>query len=1709
MVPSPRRTRRLALLTVAGLAICSASGTSADPPAKTAEPAKVSYFKQIRPLFQANCQGCHQPAKAGGDYVMTAFDKLLAAGNSGKVAITAKEPDKSNLVSQIVPHDGKPAEMPKGGKKPLDAAEVDLIRRWIAEGAVNDTPASATVVYDADHLPVYTHQPVISGLDFSPDGKLLAVAAFHEIWLLNADDLKIVERLVGLSERVQSVRFSPDGTRLAAGGGLPARMGEIQVWNVAKKKLELSAPITADTLYGISWSHDGTKIAFGATDNSVRAIDSKTGEQVLFQGSHNDWVLETAFSTDSSNLVSVSRDFTVKLTEVPTQRFVDNITSITPGALKGGISAVARHPEHDTVLVGGSDGAPKVYRLYRITARQIGDDANLIRAFPAMPGRINSVAYSHDGNKIVAVSSLDGAGEVQVYGYKPDTPIPDNIKAITAKKPETRTPQEKDALDKHRFAAHYQGMQPLGKAVLPRAALYTVAFRPDGNAIAAAGSDGSIRIIDALTGAIVKDVAPAPIVAKGNEKIAVAPVSPMPEETLSREALPAGAKVTSLDVQPPQVQLDGRFGYVQLLVNAKLESGESIDATRIATLQPTAEVVTVSSTGLVRTKADGKAAIRVQLGGQTVEVPVTITGMTEVKPVDFVRDVAPMLSRAGCNSGTCHGAAKGKNGFKLSLRGYDPIADVRALTDDLAGRRVNVASPDDSLMLLKASAAVPHVGGQLTVPGDPTYEIIRNWIANGATLKVDTPKVAKIEIMPTNPVVQLKDMRQQMRVLATYADGHTRDVTREAFIASGNQDVATDSRTGLLTAAMRGEAPVLARFEGAYAATTLTVMGDRTGFTWEAPPALNKIDELTAAKWQRMKIRPSELCTDAEFIRRVTIDLTGLPPTADEVTAFLDDKRPTQIKRDDLIDKLVGSPAYVEYWTNKWADLLEVNRKFLGVEGAVAYRKWLHDQIAANTPYDQLAKKILTASGSNLQNPPASYYKVLREPTAMMENTTHLFLGVRFNCNKCHDHPFERWTQDQYYQTSAFFARVGLKADPASGDRKVGGTNVEGAKPLFEDVFDKNDGEVLHDRTHQVTAPAFPYPVKVQIDPKATRREQLAAWMTSKDNPYFARSYANRLWGYMFGIGIIEPIDDTRAGNPATNPELLEYLTNEFTSHDFDVRHVIKLICKSRTYQLSVASNKWNADDKINYSHATARRLPAEVLYDAVHRVTGSISKLPGAPPGARAAELPDSGVDLPSGFLAALGRPPRESACECERTTGLQLGPVMTLINGPTIADAINDPANEIAKLVAAEPDDAKVINMLFLRILNRPATPTEVEKCLKAVQTIQADHQKLEKDFKDREVFAAAEHDRLEKARVAAIDKAKTELEAYEKEIAPRVAEAEKQRLATIDRLTQELKAYEAELTDKVSKGQYPHLKSVPWVRLDPTSLKSANGAKIAREEDLSVFVSGKTGKTVYTFVAPTDLRNITGFRLEALADERLPAKGPGRAPNGNIVVNHFEVMAAPKADPTKAVKVALQNGVADFTQQGFDPKQAIEGNTNPQRGWALSGGLGATHWATFETKEPLGFEGGTILTISIPQQFDEVHALGRFRISVTTAVKPIGVGLPDAVQSVLAQSPELWDDKDKATLLHAVMGVDAPHKEKVKALEASKQPLPTDPKLVELRQTLTLVSKPVPPDEKLEQLRKDLTFSQQQLTNHRLTGAQDIAWALINSPAFLFNR
>lgn len=785
----------------------------------------------------------------------------------------------------------------------------------------------------------------------------------------------------------------------------------------------------------------------------------------------------------------------------------------------------------------------------------------------------------------------------------------------------------------------------------------------------------------------------------------------------SIEPTPPMPAIKSLHLEPSALTLKNGRDERRVLVMGKTDAGKVIDLTSVATLKSESAALEVDAHGYIRAKAAGEAPteghqIKVSAAGKETKLAVKVEDAS-MPPVRFVRDVEPLLSKVGCNAGTCHGSAKGKNGFKLSLRGYDPEFDYQALINDLSGRRFNRVNVDESLMLLKPTGDMPHEGRQVIKPKSREYELIRQWIAEGVQYEeTKAGRANKIEILPAEVEIDLPGRSQHLLVIAHYADGSARDVTREAVYESSNSDVAEIKHSyggsPVIKSVRRGEAAILVRYEGLYSARQVTVMGDRTGFEWAQAPEYNYIDKHVYAKLKKVKVLPSEVCTDAEFVRRVYLDLTGLTPSLEATRAFLEDKTDDRAKRERLVDELIGSKDFVKRWANKWADLLQCNSENLGQKGVWLFREWIGQSVAENKPYDKMVRELLTAEGSCYQNPAVNYLRVLREPGKITEDVSQTFLGVRFNCNKCHDHPFEKWTQNQYYEFGAYFAQVSIKRGFLG--REVIRNNTGDSTPVTgEEIVYRNytGGEVKHPKTDMVVAPKVPFG-----EAKAGSedlREPFVDWLTSKENPLFAKSMANRVWSYFLGKGIIDPVDDIRASNPASNPELLDALTEEFVKNGFDTRKLMRTICVSRTYQLSIAPNKWNEDDRINFSHALPRRLSAEQMFDAVMIATGTRPNFNGMPQGMRAMEVPDGNVKGDD-FLALFGRPKRMSACECERTSNITLSHALSMINGVTISDAINKGDSRIAKIVEANSDDKKVLEELYLACLNRLPSEKEI---------------------------------------------------------------------------------------------------------------------------------------------------------------------------------------------------------------------------------------------------------------------------------------------------------------------------------------------------------------------------------------------------------------
>ncbi len=677
----------------------------------------------------------------------------------------------------------------------------------------------------------------------------------------------------------------------------------------------------------------------------------------------------------------------------------------------------------------------------------------------------------------------------------------------------------------------------------------------------------------------------------------------------------------------------------------------------------------------------------------------------ETPKVNFLRDVAPILNKVGCTNGTCHGAAKGKNGFKLSLRGYDPQFDYEALLYDLGSRRFNRADPGRSLMLTKPTQQVAHEGGLRFDINSDYYKIIYNWIAQGVPFgDPSADSVSKLDVDPKEIFMEKPGGSVAVKVTATYRDGGTRDVTREAIVDSNVPDVAAVGAQGDIKGARIGEATLLVRYQGVLASVPVTVLNPAPGFAWKQIAQNNYIDQFIDAKLQRLKIQPSPIVDDAGFLRRASLDLTGQLPDTNDVRAFVADPTPSKVKRGRLIDKLIGSPAFIDHWTLKWGDLLQANRKYLGEKGVYAFDEWIRESFVANKPYDKMVREILSSSGSSYENPAANFFRVTRDPKPTMEKTTQVFLGVRMVCAQCHDHPFERWTQNQYYEMSAFYSALGIRPGYEVGEEIV--------------YHQRDDFDMKHPKDGRVMKPKFIVPASYgssrPVPADSHRRMALAEWVTAKDNPFFAKSTVNRVWSYFFGRGIIDPVDDIRASNPPSNPALLDALTKDFIDHGFDLRQLMRTIANSRTYQSSLATNEWNAGDADNFSHAIPRRLSAEELMDALTMASGVRPVFPETPPETRAEQLPDPHIGK-EGFLDLFGRPSRESSCECERRSDLSLPQALNLVNGKTVSDAVADSNGRIAKAILNGKPDRDLVEELYLASFSRPPTAAELENGLK----------------------------------------------------------------------------------------------------------------------------------------------------------------------------------------------------------------------------------------------------------------------------------------------------------------------------------------------------------------------------------------------------------
>lgn len=766
------------------------------------------------------------------------------------------------------------------------------------------------------------------------------------------------------------------------------------------------------------------------------------------------------------------------------------------------------------------------------------------------------------------------------------------------------------------------------------------------------------------------------------------------------------AEGPAFHVLPAEVRLQGNFARTQLVISQSDATGtvsdRSADLTGEAAYQSSnPAVVTVTASGRLLAVGNGQATIAITVGKSSKQIPVNVAGIVAQPDIHYIEDVTPILSKAGCSMAPCHASQFGKAGFKLSVLGSAPENDHQAIVRQRQQRRVNFVQPENSLFLQKPTMEVPHGGARRLKRDSVDYQILIAWLTAGAPgPKKNALKVAGVSVTPSRRVGKM-DITQQLRVEASYSDGTTRDVTAWAKFDSMDDGIVSVSKDGVVTTVGKGQAPIMVRFEG-QAATSMFVVPYAESLELAGWESKNFVDEHAVAKFRELGIVPSGLCDDATFVRRAFLDATGSLPTPAETLAFLESQEPG--KREKLVDQLLGltgdpkldiyNDRYAAYWTLKWSDLIRNTSDKLGEQGMWALHNWIKDAFRINKPWDQCVRELVTAKGSIYMNGPANYFVVNRSATDLTEATAQLFLGIRMECAKCHHHPFEKYSQADYYGFAAFFSRVGSKRSEEFG--------LFGRESI---VTVRATGEVKHARTGKQMKPT---PLGGEpLDHPLDRRIPLADWLTSPKNKSFANSVVNRYVDYLLGRGLVEPVDDMRSTNPPTNVALMNALAGHFVESGYDLKQLVRVIMVSRLYQLDSQPTESNASDNRFYSHYYVKRLPAEPLLDAIDSATNVQTKFKSLPPGTRAIELPDA--QYPNYFLKTFAKPRRASVCECERTPDENLAQALHTLNGDILAGKIANKKGRVATLLEAKKPHGEIINELYLATLCR--APSEQE--------------------------------------------------------------------------------------------------------------------------------------------------------------------------------------------------------------------------------------------------------------------------------------------------------------------------------------------------------------------------------------------------------------
>jgi len=752
------------------------------------------------------------------------------------------------------------------------------------------------------------------------------------------------------------------------------------------------------------------------------------------------------------------------------------------------------------------------------------------------------------------------------------------------------------------------------------------------------------------------------------------------------------AELVELRVFPKEVQLTTRRAFQSVVVQGVYDDGLTRDLTSQVEWKIGDEKLIRRDGNRFYPQADGATPVTLSVGGKTEQISVNVAKAADDRPVSFNLDVMPIFMKSGCNTGSCHGAARGKDGFMLSLFGYDPKGDHFRITREQLGRRINLAVPEASMMVEKSVGSVPHTGGKRFEMDSPMNKTLIEWIQNGVPADPDNQAVCvDLALYPRQAVLDGTGEQQQLVVIASYSDGTVRDVTSLAAFFSSNDSSAAIDEAGLVTAGARGEAFVMARFDVFTVGSQFLTLPKGLQYEPAQEQPVNYIDELVQSKLKKIRLNPSPLCSDEEFLRRVSIDLVGLLPSLEEFNAFTADTSPD--KRAKKIDELLNRKEFTEMWVSKWSEWLMMRsggQNQIADKSIVQYYQWLVTQVANNVPTDQMVRQILGSSGGTFASPATNFYELERDQLKVAENVAQIFMGMRIQCAQCHNHPFDRWTQNDYYEFAAFFSQIGRK---------------QGEDPREKIIFNRYEGEVKHPVTGQNSVPKFLGGDRPDVKGK-DRREVLADWLASPENPFFASNLANRVWQHFFGIGIVEPVDDVRISNPPSNPELLQALAQKFTEYNYDFKKLVRDICISNTYQRATQRNETNMTDELNFAHQNVRRIKAESMLDIISQVTSTKDDFAKLPVGARAVQIADGNIS--TYFLETFGRAKRETACSCEVRMEPTLSQALHLMNGDTVNNKMKQ-GKVLETMINDKIEPMEIVDRLYVMCLTRHATEEE----------------------------------------------------------------------------------------------------------------------------------------------------------------------------------------------------------------------------------------------------------------------------------------------------------------------------------------------------------------------------------------------------------------